>query len=55
MNIKRNESGMPVCITGQNPNGICSCCHAEGIKCCAACPEDCNIRCGWIDKKEMKE
>lgn len=41
------------CITGKNPNGTCACCGNEGtVDCCAQCPEDCNVRCGWLDKKE---
>lgn len=41
------------CITGKNPNGTCSCCGAEGVKCCAECEEDCNGRCGWLEDKTV--
>lgn len=46
-----SDNKKPVCITGKNPYGLCSCCHSDGRKCCIGCSEaqDCNIRCGWID------
>lgn len=39
-----NEQDQPICITGLNPYGLCSCCHINGIKCCAGCRDrnDCN-------------
>ncbi len=37
------------CITGENPNGNCTCCGKDGVKCCGQCDDDCNSRCGWID------
>ena len=37
------------CITGENPNGNCTCCGKDGVKCCGQCDDDCNCRCGWID------
>lgn len=42
-----NES----CITGMNPSGHCAAaaCCANEYTCCLQCPEQCNIRCGWID------
>lgn len=57
MNIKRNEQGLPICITEQNPSGLCSCCHTDGIKCCAGCKDkdDCNIVCGYLEKEDEKE
>ena len=55
MSIERNERGLPVCITGLNPKGLCSCCHADGVNCCAGCDErvDCNIACGFIEIGKM--
>lgn len=50
----KNENGQPICVTGLNPNGFCSCCrYDKGIKCCAGCRDrsDCNIVCGWIAGK----
>lgn len=48
-----NDNGHPVCIAGKNPYGICSCCHYDGIRCCAASKDkdDCNIVCGYLDEK----
>ena len=42
-----NES----CITGMSPSGHCAAaaCCANEYTCCLQCPEQCNIRCGWID------
>lgn len=42
------------CITGLSPTGHCGAAHycSEPYTCCAACPEDCNIRCGWLEEKE---
>lgn len=42
------------CITGASPYGICSCCGAEGVKCCAACKKDCNVRCGWYQNEDAE-
>lgn len=45
-----NES----CITGMSPTGHCGAaafCDTE-YACCLQCPEDCSIRCGWIDEVE---
>lgn len=44
------------CITGLSRYGHCgaaACCPMP-YECCAACPEDCNSRCGWleIDRKD---
>ena len=42
-----NES----CITGMSPSGHCGAaayCSNE-YACCLQCPEECSIRCGWID------
>lgn len=45
-----NES----CITGLSPTGHCGAAHfcEKPYDCCAACPENCNCRCGWLDEKE---
>lgn len=42
------------CVTGRNPYGHCgsAACCPEPVRCCAGCPEDCNIRCGWIEKTD---
>lgn len=52
-----NERGQPICITGLNPYGLCSCCHINGIKCCAGCRnrDDCNIVCGYIFNLEEQQ
>lgn len=42
------------CITGWSKYGACSCCGYEGVQCCAACKEDCNSRCGWIDGHSLE-
>ena len=53
MHMKNNNSH-PICITGKNPYGICSCCKSDDIECCASCKDkdNCNIVCGWLDRKE---
>lgn len=40
------------CITGQSRSGHCGAAYycAEPVDCCAKCNNDCNIRCGWIEK-----
>lgn len=38
------------CITGKSKYGFCACCGKDGIQCCAACIEDCNGRCGWLEE-----
>ena len=42
------------CITGLSPSGHCggAACCSTPYKCCAACPEDCNSRCGWLEDAE---
>lgn len=42
------------CITGKSKYGFCACCGIDGIQCCAACVEDCNIRCGWLEEQTEK-
>ena len=41
------------CVTGLSPTGHCGAatCCVEPYDCCAACPMDCNIRCGWAPDK----
>ena len=41
------------CVTGMNPYGHCgsAACCPEPYRCCAACHEDCNIRCGYTEKR----
>ena len=38
------------CKTGYSPSGHCGAAYYCDMpyECCAACPEDCNSRCGWI-------
>lgn len=40
------------CITGQSGSGRCgaACYCTEPVDCCAKCNDDCNSRCGWIEK-----
>lgn len=40
------------CITGQSGSGRCGAAYycAEPVDCCAKCNNDCNGRCGWIEK-----
>lgn len=40
------------CITGQSRSGRCGAAYycAEPVDCCAKCNNDCNGRCGWIEK-----
>ena len=43
------------CITGLSPRLHCGAAYycEEPHNCCAQCKRsDCNIRCGWLDKKE---
>lgn len=45
------------CIAGKSKSGICSStyyCSAPYV-CCVNCPEECNIRCGWIEKRCQTE
>lgn len=46
------EKGPAKCITGKSRSGICGTaayCDTT-YKCCAQCPDDCNIRCGWSEE-----
>jgi len=47
-----NES----CITGLSPSRHCgaAACCSEPYDCCAACPEKCNSRCGWLDEEHRE-
>ena len=53
---KKKDNEMPgpaKCTTGKSKSGICgaaACCGTE-YKCCAQCPDDCNIRCGWLEDR----
>lgn len=38
------------CVTGKSKYGFCACCGNDGVQCCAACTEDCNSRCGWLEE-----
>lgn len=42
------------CITGKSGSGICGTAAYcdKPYKCCSQCPEDCNIRCGWIEERK---
>ncbi len=53
----RTEAGLPKCITGKNPSGLCSCCRTDGIVCCVECKDkdDCNIVCGYIGEPQKGE
>lgn len=45
------------CIAGKSKSGICGSayyCSAPYV-CCVNCPEECNIRCGWIEKRCQTE
>lgn len=42
------------CITGKSKYGFCVCCGKDGVQCCAACVEDCNVRCGWLEEQTEK-
>ena len=47
------EKGPAKCITGKSRSGICGTaayCDTT-YKCCAQCPDDCNIRCGWLEER----
>ena len=41
------------CITGKSPTGHCGAAAycSEPYDCCAACPDPCNLRCGWLDER----
>lgn len=40
------------CIAGKSKSGICGSAYycSAPYACCVNCPEECNIRCGWIEK-----
>lgn len=42
------------CITGMSPSGHCGAaayCNSD-VDCCLQCDQECNGRCGWIEKEE---
>ncbi|WP_373164501.1 ParB/RepB/Spo0J family partition protein [Agathobaculum sp. Marseille-P7918] len=43
-----------VCVTGLNSYGVCGSaqCCGQPYACCMACPEPCNIRCGYLPKPQ---
>ncbi|MGO5095611.1 ParB N-terminal domain-containing protein [Agathobaculum sp. LCP25S3_E8] len=43
-----------VCVTGLNPYGVCGSaqCCGQPYACCMACPEPCNIHCGYLPKPQ---
>ena len=45
------------CKTGRSPSGHCGAAFYCGkpYTCCAACAEGCNVRCGWLPKREGEE
>lgn len=45
------------CIAGKSKSGICgSACYCSApYACCVNCPEECDIRCGWIEKRCQTE
>ena len=50
-------NGFRPCVTGKSGSGHCGAAAfcSEPYQCCAECPEDCNIRCGWINAQGPKE
>ena len=50
---KDNLPVQPKCITGQSRSGFCGTAAycEETYDCCAQCPDDCNIRCGWLKER----
>lgn len=45
------------CITGKSGSGVCGAAAycGEPVNCCAACKNDCNSRCGWLEEPEAAE
>ena len=45
------------CIAGKSKSGICGSAYycSAPYACCVNCPEECNIRCGWIEKRCQTE
>lgn len=45
------------CITGKSKSGICGSAYycSAPYACCVNCPEECDIRCGWIEKRCQTE
>ena len=46
------EAGRKKCIVGKSKSGFCGAAAycGEPVNCCAACKNDCNGRCGWLDE-----
>lgn len=46
------EEGQKKCIAGKSKSGFCGAAAycGEPVNCCAACKNDCNGRCGWLDE-----
>lgn len=45
------------CIAGKSKSGICGSAYycSAPYACCVNCPEECDIRCGWIEKRCQTE
>lgn len=52
--VDEGACGPAKCITGQSGSGLCggAAYCSEPYTCCAQCSNDCNGRCGWLDKPE---
>lgn len=52
----KEDEGPVKCITGQSGSGLCGAAAYCDKKytCCSQCPDDCNIRCGWIPEKSCQ-
>lgn len=55
--VDEGACGPAKCITGQSGSGLCggAAYCSEPYTCCAQCSNDCNGRCGWLDKPEKVE
>lgn len=53
---KTESAGNGSCITGCSPTGHCGAAAycSEDYTCCFQCPEDCSIRCGFLDAEDAK-
>lgn len=45
------------CQTGLSPTGHCGAAYycERDYSCCAACPDTCNVRCGWMGDGQDKQ
>ena len=52
-----NNTEDHTCTTGASESGHCGAASycAAPYRCCAACPETCNGRCGWLKKESDDE